>query len=524
MTHDAEPRMADHGADDAFLAALREPPRAAFAASLYLKLAAWDAPSAAPRDAGSPADGGDATLPTLESPGPVRHRWRWLAQSAAVAGIMVLVLGVFAVAALALRGQFAPAATAPTSVPVASAELLYAGQLAARSGIIAVRADGSQEHLLAAGDYIGVASSPDGHRFLAYGTTRDANPRAIVDLYDATGQLLRRYELGAVLPLIVYWAPDSRHAALYARTGDAIPGQDDDYQTWLLGEQGARELRLGGQTSVGTPAGTGAWSPQGRLLVGVRAVDSNGDGRLGFGDDDAAWTVAADGGDARRLFDGGGVPIGWSGTGSTVYVVQSKRVLAIDDATGQQRTVATAEEVGRQVRPALAADAARLPLSDFGAIQAAALVAAPAGDSLALWLTPATAVGGTATPAPYLAVIDQQGRVIGQDRAVPGATPTFVAWAPDGSRLAYSVALDDGTGSVRVLDIGAGTAITPAFLAEPNVARWAGTSLRWSPDGRSLAITRDDRVAVARGAALSEVWSSAGTSIGWSNWRPGANP
>ncbi len=59
-----------------------------------------------------------------------------------------------------------------------------------------------------------------------------------VDLYGATGNLLRRYDLGGTLPLIAYWAPDSRHAAIYTRTGGTAASEEGDFGTWLLDERG----------------------------------------------------------------------------------------------------------------------------------------------------------------------------------------------------------------------------------------------------------------------------------------------
>lgn len=459
-------------------------------------------------------------------PRPAAGRWWWtgFAQAVAAVGTAALILGVLVASALLLPGRHGAVTTGPAATAAASPTLLYPGILGGRAGIIVATVSG-QEQLLAEGGYYGVVPSPDGRRFLAYGIAGDAGATAVVDLYAADGRLLRRHALGDIRPLIAYWAPDARHIALYGRSGDAAVWEEGDFRTWFLDEGGARELRLGARTSVGTASGTGAWSAQGRLLLVVVEGDSNGDGRIGQGDAEAVWTVDATGVDARQLYAGDGMPLGWSHTGTAVYVVAPTRAIAVDDRTGTQRVVATAAEVGRQLRPMPQANGTMPTLRTFGALPATALVATPAGDRLALWLAPATAVGATDTLAPYLAIVDEQGRVVGQDRATPGTAPQFTAWAPSTGLLAYSyTAAGGGPGGVRVVTVGGTAAAVPTNLAGIDATQPDGTSLRWSPDGRQLAFLRSGRVTVVAGGSPTEAWTSLGTGSGWPGWQPAPAP
>lgn len=460
--------------------------------------------------------------PTLPPPSaPARRPWAGGVRVTTAFSTAALIVVVVAVAALLLRDCFAPAATDTASAPTGSATVLYPGTLDGRAGIVAAGADGGDPRLLTGGAYSGVAASPDGRRFLAYNSES-------ATLYAMEGQVIRRYDLGAATPLIAYWSPDAQRVALYARADDLAAWEDGDFGVWLLDEQGARELRLGARTSVGTMSGTGVWSARGRLLLGVVPGDSNGDGRAGPGDAEELWTVDATGGDARRLYAGEGFALGWSRAGTAVYVVEPGRVLAIDGANGAARTVVTAADVARQLRTEPQANGTPPTLGAFGALSAAALAPAPDGDRLALWLVPATAVGATAAPeAPYLAVLDERGKVVGQHRAATGTTPTFTAWAPDGKRLAYShtEAGNGSMGGVRVVTVnGAASAALPPVFTGVDRMRAATSSLRWSPDGRHLAVLRAGRIEVWSGPAPGDKRVLPGSSNGWPSWQPPAAP
>lgn len=461
-----------------------------------------------------------------------RHWWSRFANAANVASTAAVFLIVIALSALLLRGRTTPfTALGGTGGSLPSATLLYPGTLAGRAGIIRANADGSEPRLLVPGAYVGVAPAPDGQRFLAYGTTGETRVTAVVDLYDASGRRLRQYSLGAVTPLIAYWAPDARHVALYGRSGDATPNaatwEEGHFRTWLLDDQGAREVTLGVQTATGTVSGTGAWSAGGRLLLGVASADWNGDGRITLADARELWTVDMTGGAARRLYTGTVIPLplGWSREGATVYIAEPTRVLALDDRTGARRTVVTVDEVARQLRLAPEADGRPLIPRAFGAFSASALIAAPAGVRFALWLVP-DAGEGTAVTAPYLAIVGEDGRVVGQERAAVGTLPRFTAWAPDGTRLAYSYTTATGSpGGIRAVAIGGdGLLTTLATFPGIDATQPDGTSLRWSPDGRQLAFLHAGQVLVAAGATLNDARPLPGTGSGWPHWWRTASP
>ncbi len=212
-------------------------------------------------------------------------------------------------------------------------------------------------------------------------------------------------------------------------------------------------MRLGARTSFGNVAGTAAWSVGGRLLLHVATGDNNGDGRITWADEHELWTADAAGRDARKLYQGQHVGqyvgLGWSGTGTAVYILgdfpripesrddwQTTRLLAIDDRTGAQRTIATTDGLAGQLRRTPRADGTLPTLAFWGP---ASVATTPAGDRIALWLAASdNFVASPLKDPPYLAIVDEAGRVVGQHRAEEGANPGFIAWAPDGARLAYS--------------------------------------------------------------------------------------
>ncbi len=65
--------------------------------------------------------------------------------------------------------------------------------------------------------------------------------------------------------------------------------------------------------------------------------------------------------------------------------------------------------------------------------------------------------------------------------------------------------------------------VSPIFTGL-NTRQAEGTSLRWSPDGRQLAVLRDGRVAVSTGPSPDDVRVLPGTSTGWPNWQPRPAP
>lgn len=461
----------------------------------------------------------------VRSPFPPSKSPAWLARlngAATIVSTAVLVVGAVAVAALLFVKR--PDATT-TGLGTPSNEtptLLYAGSLAGHTGIIAATI-GGRERLLVEGNFFGVSPSPDGQRFLAYGTT-EGTVTALVRLYATDGRLLRTYTLGATQPLIAYWAPNGQTLALFARAGTAAVWEHGNFQTWLLDDTGAKELQLAGQTLVGTAYATGVWSAHSRLLVGVIGADTNGDGQIGSGDAFTVWSVNADGGDPRPRYSGPGMPLGWSYTGTFFYVIESTRVLAIDDRTGGQRIVVTAPDA-RQPLGATPNTNGKAPNPvTFGLFQASALAAAPIGDRLALWLVPASEAPNTATAPPMLVVVDGQGREVGQDSAPTGATPRFTAWAPNAERLAYSyTTTSNDPAGIRAISIAIDGTVTVTDLGQTGTPPDLN-GLRWSTDSTLMAFLSAGRVTATTADTPVALWTSKGTGTGWPSWQPAGNP
>lgn len=478
----------------------------------------WPLPTASPHGDGRAA---------AERPVEGRRRWRTLVRGANAAVAAALLVAFLIGATLLLRGG-ARSATSGDAVaqPVALPDLVYPGMFEGRTGLVAARADGSRQWLLDEGNYQYVAWAPDGRRFLANGwaDNQGAKPTSTVVLFSTEGRVLRRYALGAVQPLVAHWAPDSRHVALLVRSGTVVDGEDSGVGTWLLDEDGARELKLGARTFVGTTTGMGAWSASGRLAVEVIPRDTNGDGRITrAGDTPELWTVDATGGGAKKLSSGNSLFLGWSANGKDAFMtdVEAGRVLAIEERTGAGRDVTTAEGIRSQLRAQPGPDG-QVPVAlSFAQYQAFAL--SPAGDRLALWLVADGDGGGRG--APYLAIVDAGGRLLSQGRAPAGAHPQFTTWAPGGTHLAYSYSRFGGDGTpngpsgIQIVAV-EGVGIPPARPVFAGVETdYVDRGLRWSPDGRRLAF-----VWVMRQRIVDVTNSTAPLTLdvskGWPGWRP----
>lgn len=494
-------------APDAFLYALREAPRPAFAAALYQQLTTQE--TAANRHDRRPLTLPAAGTMTVAAPGSPRtpHPWRTVHPAVTLAATVAVLLSVLALVTLLLRGGNTPAALAPATPVAANARVLYAGILIADRGIIAVEADGSRELMLAAGDYNGVAPTSDGSRFLAFGARFTAEPTAAIDLYTAAGTLLRHYEIPG-LAFAATWAPDNRHAIVVSQTGEQSARQ---FHSWVVDEQQVREILPGGQPGFAVATGAHVWSAQGRLVIWRHADTSN----LTALD---LWTVNGAGDDAQPFYNGPGIFIGWANGNKTGYIIEPQRLLAIDERTGQQRVITTVEAVGRQLRPATPGDELQLPLGQFGLSGAQTLLDTPNGVRFALWLNPARSVGSATPPAPYLAIVDQWGQVLGQYQLEPGTSPVFASWNPNASYLACGLLRTDGLELVEVLATPAGgpVTLTIALPTRPQMAEY--TSPRWSPDGRTLAVDSLAHLLLLSGPNLSTRWQSQGTPYTWPAW------
>lgn len=451
--------------------------------------------------------------PPRSAPG----RWTHLHQALNAATTLALVLGI-ALAAFLLLGNRPPASQG--SAP-ANGNWLYPGSLEGRSGIVSVAPDGTAR-LLIEGGFYGVTPSPDGQRLIAYGD-RDAGiwpAPATAALYTADGRLLRRYTLGGATPLIPYWAPDSRHLAFFARVGAQV-GIEGDFRTWLLDEHGEREIQLGRQTLVGTSSGTGVWSSRGELLLSVIAADSNGDGSITTADRQATWVIGADGSNPRHLRDENAANLGWSRDGRTAYLLDAAAITAVNTASGENTTIVRFAAIADELRSRSARQGATEATTITGFAYFPAAIA-PSGDRFAIWLTPDASDNATTLPPSYLVVLDTQGRIVGLTRGETNTRPRFVAWSPDGARIAYSYATTGSDlGGIRVVS-STSTTLTDTSPPLAMIANQTpdGLSLRWSPDSRQLAFSINGGVEIASGTDLVKRRPLPGLTFGWPNWQP----
>lgn len=396
-------------------------------------------------------------------------------------------------------------------------QLLYIGTLRGQTGIIGVNADGRDRRLVAEGNYNSVLWSPDGQRFAA-GEARDNGPSQ-VDLYSFSGRELRRFTIAGYLRELT-WSPDSSRVAVVtveARYGtNDRPRSATNYATWLLDEAGAVEIALGEQTYPGP------WSSRGRLALSVRR-DSDADNWQEI------WTVDTRGGDARKLAIENALPVGWSNDGTTLYVAGSPQpfrdpsgqrisaptnLLALDIRSGAQRSVVDAAGLG-----ALLAPDAGTSTQDAAPRFIRAWLVSPTGNRIALWVTqqPTDLIRQAGREVWHLIVVDDSGRILWQDDATTIAYPTFSAWSPGGLRFAYAYERpDEGSGraaaGVRVVNVetaGVSTLLT--------VQGTSNIELRWSPDGRWLALARSRRLDIVPIATPAEGWvlASDGRSPSW---------
>lgn len=428
----------------------------------------------------------------------------------------------------------APTATptvAPTPIAAlrGAGQLLYAGRLGGRNGIIASNADGTDRRLLAQGAYNGAAWSPDGQRFVAYAANAGAS---IVDLFTAEGRLLQHLAPPDRVPYGASWSRDSGQVAVVmgsASRGRGLP--EPDTVVWLMDGQGVVELALGKQSFVVALPTSEGWSATDRLALGVY-VDSDGNNQITAVDRLEIWTVDAQGGDQRKLTEGDYRPFGWSRDGTALYalggiergadgqITEVTQVVALDGRTGEERTLTTIDDVARQVQSQAGGPVPDLYLYNLPSLS-------PAGDRIALWLRSKTERGTLgAAEALYLATLDEGGRLLSQKRATPGTRPLLTVWSPDGARLAYSYQQVNSAspGGIRIVagEAAAGSP-EPIALDVADITMESGYSVRWSSDGRWLAFARAGTIEIVSADAPARSWV-LGAGTGLPNWRPMGGP
>ncbi len=185
---------------------------------------------------------------------------------------------------------------------------------------------------------------------------------------------------------------------------------------------------------------------------------------------DRLITLNPDGTGVRTLLSGQRLSSpGWSPDGNRIAVVDGHRVLVLDPISGQTRTVLDQEGAAG---PTWAPDSRRL-----------ALLRGP--DVLTLAID-----GGDPTqiPVPFLGQI------------------SWLAWSPDGARLAYGT-----SGMLRTIGIGGDDdepLVTATELGDP----------AWSPDGKRIAYRDDGRLRIipAAGGDPVDLTRTGGVEPDWS--------
>jgi Tol biopolymer transport system component len=300
---------------------------------------------------------------------------RWLPMSVVVRreGIPRGAL-LFALLVLLLVAAFATTVVltgSPTRVP---APLVVSnGEIAFASGneIVAIQADGSDRHVLAAGATLkdGISFSPDGHR-MAYWSDNGATADLIVA--DADGSHPTTVAPSVVErtgPPYAVWSPDGTSLAYSSRTqpssaASACPGsgtQNGDFCTsriFIAPIDGSAAHQVGDAT---LDARSPAWSPDGSTIA-------FGGGNATPGMDVHLYLMDADGSNVRQLSSVKGSDWafqrnGWSRDGSQIVTQASAAsdpnewdIWVIDAKTGAATDVGAQVGGGDEVLPAWAPD------------------------------------------------------------------------------------------------------------------------------------------------------------------------
>ncbi len=194
-----------------------------------------------------------------------------------------------------------------------------------------------------------------------------------------------------------------------------------------------------------------AWSPAGDRIVFVR--DSPGKGAGG----EEIWVVGTDGGNPRKLCDGG-FP-SWSSDGKTIFFHSRK----------EKKIMAVEPGVAGSVPKALFA----MPWYYFPAV-------APDGKRIAFLK------GGR------LIVVDREARTIPAICSLPGWNGVLLGWSPDGRRLAMGSFAESNHAGLWGLDLARGRLLLVAY--------GPCTLGSWSADGSKFAWSYRD-------VGKEEVWA-----------------
>jgi len=190
--------------------------------------------------------------------------------------------------------------------------------------LFAMNADGSDTRRLTStkDDDVQPDWSPDGKSIVL---TRGSPGRLFV--MDADGAGARRITKEEVDETEAAWSPDGRWIAYSRRE----PGTSIR-ELWLVRPDGSEPSAL---TKLGGVAQAPAWSPDGR-----RIVFSANTGEGGFD----IYTVGADGKNVKLVTSGeDAFEPAWSPDGKTIAFSEAGAIVAIDVATGEERTLTDPE-------------------------------------------------------------------------------------------------------------------------------------------------------------------------------------
>jgi WD40 repeat protein len=413
-----------------------------------------------------------------------------------------------AAAATAARATPATPAAAPIAELAGAGSLLYLGFVEGHPGIVSVNADGSDRRLLVPGMYDTLAWSPDGSRFAAAGPLPGSGVTYQIAIFAADGRPLARFPFNNNPPRPLSWSPSGRFLLTSSLGGTGTTG----FETWVLGEDGARQIPTPPRAS-GVPLG---WTPDERIafLVTGGTVPPGTAGLL---------TADARGWDWRNIYQGRFVPLGWDATGTKFTFLASSHINASEGPLDVLSTIDTVTHVGST--RASASDLAADVLGETGGSFAfTSGIGAPDGKHFAVTLVrnsaPATPKAGEPLSQPALVFLSLDDPASGAERLQnPGELWPY-AWSPDSKRLAHLVYSENNLGELRILDT------TAALVVTYPISRHYGAgpiAVDWSPDSRWIAYNDDSGITIAATTGSTHRYLLAPAGIAPA-WRPAPHP